>query len=107
MTRSEAEQMIPSSFIIGGNTITVEIKDLGDDNFGIFDPLRNKIIIFLRVKDEDGELVVFTKEQVQNTFYHELFHAFNYFYDNEMSEVFAQTFANMTCEYINTRTYDR
>lgn len=39
-------------------------------------------------------------EQLRNTFYHELFHVFQFYYNNEFNE--AQVYANFMCEFIET-----
>ena len=52
--------------------------------------------ICIRVKD-DGKIL--PEEIIRNTFYHELFHVFNYYYNNETSETLAQVFANFMAEY--------
>lgn len=102
MTIEEAERIIPKEFTIACNKITTIIVDEGED-FGSFDSLRNVINISLGVRDASGKLVTFTKEQVLNTYYHEVFHCFNYFFNTEMDEALAQTFANFTCEYLTSK----
>ena len=103
MTIEEAKVFIPKEFVIACNKITTKIVDEGED-FGSFDSLRNTINISLGVRDASGNLVIFTKEQVQNTYYHEVFHCFNYFFNTEMDEALAQTFANFMCEYLTSQT---
>lgn len=106
MTISDAYKFIPKRFSIAGNLITVEVQEIGK-NFGDFDPFRNKIRIFLSHKDEDDdEIVQFTEEQIRNTFMHELGHVISWFYDNDMTEVFAQSFANIMCEYERSKVYE-
>lgn len=102
MTIEEAREFIPKEFTIACNKITIEVLEEGED-FGEFIPLRNLIKVSLSSRDENSKLVVFTKAQVQNTFYHELIHCFNYFYNTEMDEALAQTFANLICEYLQTK----
>ena len=41
-------------------------------------------------------------EQLRNTFYHELFHVFQFYYNNEFNEIQAQVYANFMCEFIET-----
>ena len=43
------------------------------------------------------------KEQIKNTFWHELFHAFNYYWDNDEDEALAQVFANFMREFEITK----
>lgn len=104
MTIEEAQAFIPREFTIACNKIITKVVDEGED-FGSFDSLRNIINISLGVRDASGNLVTFTKEQVLNTYYHEVFHCFNYFFNTEMDEALAQTFANFTCEYITSKIY--
>jgi len=104
MTIKEAQAFIPREFTIACNKITINIVEEGED-FGSFDSLRNAINVSLGVRDDSGKLVTFTKEQIKNTYYHEVFHCFNYFFNTEMDEALAQTFANFTCEYLTSKTY--
>lgn len=48
-----------------------------------------------------GETIYLTEEQIKNSFWHEMFHAFNY--NNKQDESLAQTFANFMREYELTR----
>ena len=41
-------------------------------------------------------------EQLRNTFYHGLFHVFQFYYNNEFNEIQAQVYANFMCEFIET-----
>lgn len=41
--------------------------------------------------------------QIKNSFWHEVFHAFNFYYNNRQDESLAQTFANFMCEFELTR----
>ena len=41
--------------------------------------------------------------QIENTFWHELFHVFNFYFNTEQDEALAQTFANFMCEYLATK----
>ena len=55
------------------------------------------------MKNDDGETIYLTEEQIKNSFWHEIFHAFNYYYNNKQDESLAQTFANFMREYELTR----
>ena len=96
---------IPTSFIIGNQKFNVVLYDelyLEDDPvYGLFDYLNSEISI--RIKKLDDTLC--DKEQVFNSFWHEVFHAFNYLYNNEMNESLAQTFANFMREFQSTVKY--
>ncbi len=51
-----------------------------------------------------GENVVsLTSEQIKNSFWHEVFHSFNFYWNNEADEGLAQTFANFMREFELTR----
>lgn len=47
-------------------------------------------------------VVTVSDEQMRNTFYHELFHAFQFYFNNEFNEAQAQVYANSMCEFIET-----
>lgn len=51
----------------------------------------------------DGKIIQLTSEQIKNTFWHELFHAFNFYWNNETDEALAQTFANFMREFELTK----
>lgn len=55
------------------------------------------------MKNDDGETIYLTEEQIKNSFWHEVFHAFNFYYNNRQDELLAQTFANFMCEFELTR----
>lgn len=94
-----------STFKIAGIKFKIEVVDLlGDgDLYGQFSELDSTISIAKRIK-YDGVIRDIPENIMLNTFYHELFHCFNYYYNNEMSEELAQTFANFMVEYLNTST---
>lgn len=102
MTRTEAEQFVPKEFRIACHTIKISLDDKGEE-FGWYDTLRNTIHINLQVEDEDHQLVPQSKEQLMNTYYHELMHVFQFFFNTDMDEAMAQSFANMICEYLETK----
>ena len=97
--------IIPKEFYIaGGKRIDVETVDEIDDysTYGNFSAVNNKIKIAKYVKC-DGETVAVPEEDVERTFYHELIHCMNYFYNCETEEPIAQVFSNFIYEYIHTR----
>lgn len=69
---------IPSKFRIANHYYNVELCQFIDngDSFGIH----------------------LTEEQIKNSFWHEVFHAFQYYYCNKQDESLAQTFANFMRE---------
>jgi|GEM_PF-1171853 len=93
---------LPSEFKCAGFTIKVEIHDkLKDNNYGDFDDARNLIRIARKV-EVDGVEVELSEEQRDNTFYHELIHCFQFYFNNDTDEAEAQTYANFICEYYNS-----
>lgn len=95
---------IPKSFKIAGQEITVQIVDHLDDNsFGMFGSANNTIYIANNVNTEYDGKVWLTDEHKLNTFFHELIHCFQYYYNNEYSEAEAQVFANFLYEFMDTK----
>ncbi len=97
--------MIPKSFkIAGGKVITVNIIHSFDEpgKFGDFIVATNTIELAKFVKDEDIEWAL-TEEDIERTFYHELFHVFQWYYDTDLSEVQAQVYSNFLYEYAKTK----
>ena len=95
---------IPKFFSIAGLDFTVEIVDniSNGETYGQWCDLSSKITIANRIKIDDVWKEV--PEHIKfNTFLHELFHVFNYYYNTETSESLAQVFANFACEFIKTK----
>ena len=105
MTIEDARKLLPSSFTLARNKVTVDFQENGR-SFGEFDSFRNKITVFVTCKDDDGETVDLTKEQVINTFWHETAHALQWFYSSEMTEQFAQSFGNLLSDLDSTKQYE-
>lgn len=66
--------------------------------------MNHAVVIIIRValRMKCGENIVsLTREQIKNSFWHEVFHAF--YYNNRQDESLAQTFANFMCEFELTR----
>lgn len=94
---------IPSEFKCAGFTIKVKIEEsLPDNEYGHFCDALNEISI-ARTIEVDHKTIQLSEEQKENTFYHELIHCFQFYYDNDYSESQAQTFANFMCEYQRTK----
>lgn len=96
---------IPETFTIGCYTFKVQLyKELydGDDPlYGQFD--YDEQVIRIRIFKDNGKLL--SKECILNTYYHELFHAFNYLWNTGDDESLASTFAMLMCEYETTKKY--
>lgn len=97
--------MIPTSFTIANIPFKVEFVDLIEDNYGEFDDLHSTIRIANKIK-YNGKIEEVPDNIKLNTYYHELFHCFNYYYNTELDESLAQTFANFMCEYKATKQND-
>lgn len=98
---------IPKRFKIANQWYDVEVKDEvymdGEGVFGTHSATRAKIEIARQIKYSNGDIVAFKDEQILNTFWHELFHAFTYYWNNDIDEALAQTFANFMREYESTK----
>ena len=96
---------IPSKVRIANHWYKVILCDFIDngDTFGSHCNLRLEIKVAECMKNDDGETIYLTEEQIKNSFWHEMFHAFNYYYNNKQDESLAQTFANFMREYELTR----
>ena len=102
---------IPDHFTIGGQDYTVvkkeTVRDSDDDPvFGLHSSIEAKIYVAEKYPITDKLKHEFTRDQLINTFFHELFHSFNFMMNNEQEEVIAQSFANFMCEFLKTATYD-
>ncbi len=107
MTEEEIYKLIPKRFRIANHTIKVEIVPYiihsnGDMAYGQWNETKLTIRVAQGMKFND-EVVTFKKEQILNTFYHELFHCFRFFInlslDDTIEEMFVQGFANCFREY--------
>ena len=66
---------LPKKFTINTQEITVEMVDyIEDSKFGKFDPVLNLITVATKIK-RDNEIFNLTTDQIWNTFFHELIHA--------------------------------
>ena len=102
---------IPDHFTIGGQEYKVVhkeiVRDENDDPvFGLHSPAEATITIAHKFPITDSLKHNFTKDQIVNSFFHEMFHSFNFMMNNEQEEVIAQSFANFMCEFLKTAKYD-
>lgn len=94
---------IPSSFKLANINFKVEIVDsLKGSNYGEFNDCTSTIKIANRVLINDDWYDVPDHIKL-NTFYHELFHVFCYYYNTETPEDIAQVFANFMTEFLSTK----
>ena len=96
--------MIPDKFILAGFEITVNKVEKTDDNdYGYWDDVNNTIVIAKNISMKNGELTSLSDRQIKNTFYHELYHAFQFYSGREYSEVECNIFANFMLEFDETK----
>lgn len=92
---------MPTRFKLGLFTITVRfVEKLDDNSFGSFSEADNVITIAKTVECED-RVITLAQDQLDNTFWHEVFHAFQFYYNNEFIESQAQVYANFMCQLMN------
>lgn len=105
ITADEKLPYIPETFTLGCHTFKVQLyRELYDGNdplYGQFD--YDEQVIRIRIFKDNGELL--SRECILNTYYHELFHAFNYLWNTGSDESLASTFAMLICEYETTKKY--
>lgn len=92
--------VIPKEITIFKHTIKVRIVDILDDKFGEFDPVKNEIKIaqYALLKDKE---VALSEIQIHHTFWHEVFHVFQWFYEGEYNEGQSQTYAGFMLEVVD------
>ena len=96
--------MIPDKFKVAGFDITVNIVEKTDDNdYGFWDDVNNTIVIAKNISMKNGELTALSERQMKNTFYHELYHSFQFYSGKEYSEVECNIFANFMLEFDETK----
>lgn len=94
---------IPKSFKIAGQEINIIIEgSLPNNDYGYFCDATNEIHLAKTVKVEE-EIVTLKECQMFNTFWHEIMHVFQFYFDNNYSEAQAQVYANFMCEFFNTK----
>ena len=93
---------IPSEFELAGIKFKViekeNIKDDDTELYGEFDTNQNIIILAKTIYGEE-----ITPQTKINTFYHELAHVLQYYYDNGLDESFAQSVGNLLMQYNQTK----
>ncbi len=94
---------IPSRFKIANQEVTVVIEEsLPNNDYGHFSDATNTIKLAKTLRSEYNGTVSLSDEQIRNTFYHELFHVFQFYFSNEFNEAQAQVYANFMCEFISS-----
>lgn len=96
--------MIPKKFKIANQEYTVKLVEYLDDSFGEFDSIRAEIRIAKKAMSPyDDELCELSEEQILNSFWHEVFHCFNWHWNTDEDESLAQSFANFMREFESTK----
>lgn len=94
---------IPEKFTINTQEIKVEIVDtISDGCFGQYNDITDTIKLAKYVKDDDGERIALSEEQILNTFLHEMLHAFQWHSKGETSEVESSTYSGYFIEFIKS-----
>lgn len=95
---------LPSSFKIANQIYTVTlVHHLEDANFGEFDSVKAEIRVASHVLSSyTNEFIKLSEEQVLNSYWHEVFHCFNWHMNTECDETLAQSFANFIREYLTS-----
>lgn len=97
---------LPKTFSLAGlNFRVVNVPQVKDgEEYGRYVDVTNTIELADRVKiDEEWKEVPYHIKE--NTFWHEFFHIFNYYWNTEFDESLAQVFANFMVEYLQSVTY--
>ena len=93
---------IPSEFELAGIKFKViekeSIIDGDTELYGEFDTNQNTIILAKTIYGEE-----ITSQTKINTFYHELAHVLQYYYNNGLDESFAQSVGNLLMQYNQTK----
>lgn len=93
---------IPRQFTIHGHTITVrEVENEEENRYGYYDSVKEEIVISRNLK-VDGVLVSLSDVQIEATFWHEVFHAFQWHIKGETDETEAQSYAGLMIEFLKT-----
>lgn len=96
---------IPQSFKIANQEISVStVNETENDDYGYFCDATNTIVIAKTVK-VNNKPVNLTEKQIKNTYWHEVFHTFQFYYNNKYDEAQAQVFANFMREFELTKNY--
>ena len=97
---------IPKSYKVAGRTIKVTVTDLVNDgeDYGTFSEVTKEIKIAKKIK-EDNVIYDVPEYEIVNTFWHEVFHSFQYYWNNKCDEDFAQVLSNFMCELEQTKEY--
>lgn len=98
---------LPSEFTINGQVVKVQqVYKLPDPDFGQYSCITDTIKVAMNIEDDDKNIVKLTDEQILNSFYHELIHAFQWHSTGEYDEIQANTIAGYITEFLKTRKFN-
>lgn len=92
---------IPKSFTINGQSVTIDIVDRLDGMYGHYSDAEEKITI-ARTIESDGRVIKLSPLQLENTFWHEVFHVFQFHGKGRYDEAESATYAGMLTELIRS-----
>lgn len=92
--------IIPEEITILKHKIKVTLVRTLDGKFGLFNSVKNEIKIAQYVLSDDEE-VALSPIQILHTFWHEVFHVFQWFYEGEFSEGQSQAYAGFMLEVLD------
>lgn len=93
---------IPEKFEIGGQEIKVIIEDQDSENrYGYYDDVTEEIHLFKKLKI-DGKVTELTSIQIENSFFHELFHCFQFHGKGDTSESESSTYAAFMTQFLKS-----
>ncbi len=80
-----------------------EIEDGAD--YGEYSDLDNAIRLASTIKDDKDKVRTIKLHTKKNTFFHELIHVFQYYFNTKYDEAQAQVYANFLMEFFQTAEY--
>lgn len=96
---------IPEKFEIGGQEIKVNYTDIdytSENRFGWYDSVAEEITICKKVKNGEDKIVELSESQIENTFFHELMHVFQFHSKDEMSEEESSTYSAFLTQFFKS-----
>ena len=94
---------IPEKFTINLQEVKIEIVDtLPDQKFGEYNCITDTIKVAKYVKDDDGTIRPLKEEQIENTFWHELLHTFQWHSKGEFFEEESNPYAGYLLEFFKS-----
>lgn len=91
---------IPKQITIFKHIIKITDIDVLEDKFGEFDPATNTIKLAKHITSNNIKTELSNIQRL-HTFWHEVFHAFQWFYEGEYNESQSQVYAGFILEILN------